>query len=49
MLYSTPACVVKTIVPVGTAQVGCVVDATVGVAGRTQVKLTLLELFDKLK
>ncbi len=33
MLYSTPACVVKTIVPVGTAQVGCVVLATVGTLG----------------
>ena len=33
MLYSTPLCVVKTIVPVGTAHVGCVVLATVGTAG----------------
>ena len=33
MLYSTPDCVVKTIVPVGTLQVGCVVLATTGVAG----------------
>jgi hypothetical protein len=33
MLYSTPACAVKTIVPVGTAHVGCVVLATVGVVG----------------
>jgi len=33
MLYSTPLCVVKTMVPVGTAHVGCVADETVGVAG----------------
>ena len=33
MLYSTPACVLKTIVPVGAAQVGCVVEETVGVVG----------------
>jgi hypothetical protein len=33
MLYSIPDCVVNTIVPVGTAQVGCVVLATVGTAG----------------
>ena len=33
MLYSTPTCVLKTIVPVGTAQVGCVVLETVGVVG----------------
>jgi hypothetical protein len=33
MLYCTPACTVNTIVPVGTAQVGCVTDATVGTAG----------------
>ena len=32
-LYSTPACVLNTMVPVGTAQVGCVVDETVGTAG----------------
>ena len=32
MLYSTPDCVVNTIVPVVTAHVGCVVLATVGVA-----------------
>ena len=31
-LYSTPACVVKVIVPVVTAQVGCTVDA-VGTVG----------------
>ena len=33
ILYSTPTCVVNTIVPVGIAQVGCVIDATVGTAG----------------
>ena len=33
ILYSTPTWVVKTIVPVRTAQVGCIVDATVGTAG----------------
>jgi hypothetical protein len=33
MLYSTPACAVNTIVPVGTAHVGCVVLATVGAVG----------------
>jgi len=33
MLYSTTLCVVKIIVPVGTAHVGCVVLATVGTAG----------------
>jgi hypothetical protein len=33
MLYCTPACTVNTIVPVGTAQVGWVTDATVGTAG----------------
>jgi hypothetical protein len=33
MLYSTPACAVKTIVPDGTVHVGWVVLATVGVVG----------------
>ena len=33
MLYVTPAWVVNTIVPVGTAQVGWVVEPTVGTAG----------------
>jgi len=33
MLYSTPACVVKTIVPVRTEHVGWVVLATVGTVG----------------
>ncbi len=33
MLYSTPDCVVKTIVPVGTAHVGCTVTLAVGVLG----------------
>ncbi len=33
MLYSTPDCVVKTIVPVGTAQVGCTVTLADGVLG----------------
>ncbi len=32
-LYSTPACVLKTIVPDGTAQVGCVTLDVVGTAG----------------
>ena len=33
ILYSTPTCVVNTIVPTGTAQVGWVVDASVGAVG----------------
>ncbi len=33
MLYSTPDCVVKTIVPVGTAHVGCTVTLADGVLG----------------
>jgi hypothetical protein len=39
MLYSTPACAVKTIVPVGTAHVGWVVLATVGVVGAVGTEL----------
>jgi hypothetical protein len=34
-LYSTPDCVVKTIVPVGVEQVGCVTPDTVGTGGGT--------------
>jgi len=33
ILYSTPLCVVKIIIPVGIAHVGCVVLETVGTAG----------------
>jgi hypothetical protein len=45
MLYSTPDCVVKTIVPVGTAHVGCTVtlaDGELGALG-TAFTVTLLE------
>ena len=37
MLYSTPDCVVKTIVPVGTAHVGCTVTLADGVLGGVQL------------
>jgi len=39
MLYSTPLCVVKIMVPVGIAHVGCVVLATVGTAGALGTEL----------
>jgi hypothetical protein len=38
-LYSTPACAVNTIVPDGTAHVGCVVLETVGTAGAVGIAL----------
>ena len=41
MLYSTPACAVKTIVPVGTPHVGWVVLATVGAAGAVGTALII--------
>ena len=37
MLYSTSDCVVKTIVPVGTAHVGCTVTLAAGVLGGVQL------------
>ena len=39
MLYSTPACIVKVIVPEGIAQVGCITEATVGVEGAEGIAL----------
>jgi hypothetical protein len=39
MLYSTPACMVNVIVPDGTAQVGCITEATVGIAGALGIAL----------
>ena len=39
MLYSTPACIVKVIVPEGTAQVGCITEATVGTVGALGIAL----------
>ena len=37
--YSTPACAVNTIVPLCTAQVGCVTLAVVGTAGADGIAL----------
>ena len=47
MLYSTPTCGVNTIVPVGTAHVGCVVLATVGCVGAvgTALMVTVVAAF----
>ncbi len=41
MLYSTPDCVVKTIVPVVTAHVGCTVTLATGVAGADGTAFTV--------
>jgi hypothetical protein len=41
-LYCTPACAVNTIVPDGTAHVGCVVLATVGTDGAAGTALTVI-------
>ncbi len=43
-LYSTPAWLSKTIVPVGVAQVGCVVDATVGTDGAPGAALIVTDV-----
>ncbi len=46
-LYSIPACVVNTTVPVGTAHVGCVTLATVGCVGAvgTSLMVTFVAAF----
>jgi hypothetical protein len=44
MLYSTPAWVVNTIVPLGVVQVGCVVDAAVGVVGEAVTTILRLDV-----
>ena len=50
MLYSTPDWVVKTIVPVVTAQVGCTVTLPAGVVkthgGETGIGVLVAELFE---
>ena len=43
MLYSTPVCVVKTIVPVAVAHVGWVVLATVGTVGAVAALITTVD------
>ena len=43
MLYSTPDCALNTMVPIGTAQVGCEIDAIVGTTGGVGVTIITVD------